>query len=306
MNQWKSYSTLVFWYELVYSFTLSLLGWSTKVQHWQTKASSLAFPRKGLSQGESASSNPSGLALLNCAVLPCLTLSGEPQPASSPMTDFTPSSQWFGAARWLALRERLRHVSRWHIMTRNRRRFALPQKPHWQHQNSLFIKNRKLPKSTQQQFACYLQGNNISSIQIVNYRTLTPQDFHGNNKRHHFDNSLHEHLLSKSQTPTTAKSGMLGAHETYGFHEPLHRKVQLWKMSVERGGGKRLVPGVRLIMAGYWSGQRAPAMSSRPVGARYVSRSTGLMVFMMARVNRPVGATLSPATRSCSATVRHF
>lgn len=90
---------------------------------------------------------------------------------------------------------------------------------------------------------------------------------------------------------SNAKSCMLGAHETYGFHEPLHRKVQLWKMSVERGRKKSLVPGVRLIMAGYWSGQRAPAMSSRPVGAHYVNRSTGLMVFMMARVNRPVGTS---------------
>ncbi len=70
-----------------------------------------------------------------------------------------------------------------------------------------------------------------------------------------------------------------------------------------RGREKSLVSGVRLITAGYWSGHRAPAMSSRPVGARYVSRSTGLMVFMMARVNRPVGASLFLATRSCRATV---
>lgn len=64
-----------------------------------------------------------------------------------------------------------------------------------------------------------------------------------------------------------------------------------YERCLSRDGEKSLVPGVRLIMAGYWSGQRAPAMSSRPVRAHYVNRSTGLMVFMMARVNRPVGTS---------------
>lgn len=72
-------------------------------------------------------------------------------------------------------------------------------------------------------------------------------------------------------------------------------------------GEKSLVPGVRLIMASYWSGQRAPAMSSRPVRARYVSRSTGLMVFMMVRINRPVRVSPpSLATRPCCSTVREI
>ncbi len=159
------------------------------------------------------------------------------------MTDFTPSSQWFvkeaRCRQWRALYERLRHVSRWHIMTRNHRRFSLPQKPLWQHENSLSIKNRKWRKNyltSTTAVHCYLLiKDKEKHFPHPKLRTLTPQNINDNNKSHNFDNSVHKHLLSKPQTLTPAKSCMLGAHETYGFHEPLHRKVQLWKMSVEVG-----------------------------------------------------------------------